>query len=98
VSECGIASAYLKPLEAADLVGIAQALQDLQAGPHFSPIASDQRPLAPDAGGVRDGTRPIEERDRPIEPAQVSLRPAEGSFGLCVHQRIFTIATERADR
>src|SRR4029077_19058740 len=91
VSECGIASAYLKPLEPQDLFRVAKAFQDRKPGLHLGRVGCNQRSLAADTGGVRPGAHAIEQCARPIEPAHVALRPAEGTLRLGLQHRILVL-------
>src|SRR5207245_2581243 len=98
VSVCGIASAYLKPLEPQDLLRVANAFQDRQPGLHLGSIGRDQRALATDTGGVRPCAHAIEERNRSIQTAHVALRLAEGTLGLGLQHRVLVLVAKLEDR
>src|SRR5437870_2701336 len=98
VSECGIASAYLKSLEPQDLFCVANAFQDPQPGLHLGSIGCDQRSLAADTGGVRPCAHAIEQSDRSIQTAHVALYPAEGTLGLGLQHWVLVLVANLEDR
>src|SRR5438270_11785187 len=85
-SECGIASAYPKPLEPAKLLGIVELLQDLQSSLHLRVIAVEQRPLASCARRIRGGAGTVEEADGALQVRGVSIKSRECAFGLRLDQ------------
>src|SRR5437870_7139465 len=97
VSECGIGSAYLKPFEPGHLFRVDKVFQHLETGFHLYVVPGDQRQLATDAGRIGPRTRAIEKADRPIQPARFALRPAQGSLGLGLQQRILVPAAKLQD-
>jgi hypothetical protein len=98
VSECGIASAYLKPLKPQDLFRITKALEHGQPRRHLLPITGEQGVFAPDASNVRDGTGAFQEGDRSLLLLRIPMCSAEPTLSLGFDNGKFVFVAVRRDR
>src|SRR5256885_1681641 len=82
VSECGIGSAYRKPLVSAELQPVAQATQHRQPGLELGVVAGQQRALAPNSGGVGKGAKLLPHRQRRAQHLQVTAGDTQATTRL----------------